>query len=119
MRIGMILTLLIGAFVSFGCGGDDDDILGTSKEEVREAAESLCRANADCEQLDSAWIEGCMVEPDRQIKAAEGYDCLGIMAEWFDCIESYSSCTADGYSNDREACREEEEMAEDCRNGRL
>ena len=121
-----ILAATHGMLVlAVACGGDATKT-GSTPDKLHTVAESFCKANADCVGADSAWIEGCVTEADREIAAAEGHSCLDIMATWLNCLDEKSSCTTDDdpdptdkYYTDQGACNDEEELAEDCRKGRL
>ncbi len=111
---------LVALALAGACGTDDDDgTTGASADELHGMAASLCRKDASCDGRDSAWIEACVGEADDQIAAAEGYGCLDIMATWFTCLVDSSICTRERGYTDHGACADQEELAEDCRNGRL
>ena len=115
LAAALVMLALAGA-----CGSDGDkDTAEATAAKLHRVAESSCRTFADCEGGDTAWIEGCVGEADSQIAAAESHGCLDIMAAWFNCLDDNSTCTADNDYTDDGACHDQEELAENCRNGRL
>lgn len=130
MRKIEVAVALVVLALAVACGtGDEDSETGVSANELIAQAESTCQVYADCEGKDNAWINACVEEAERQITAAEGYGCLDIMAVWFTCLDDNSICTIDKDDADEEdpdkdytdegACSDQEDLAEDCRDGRL
>ena len=105
-----LLVLFLGA-----CGSEEAD----SKEEIQSRAEEYCRAVGDCMGTDESWDETCEEESSNQIDAAERNGCMNIMNDWYSCLIENSTCTDGGKYDDVGACSNQEELGEDCREGRI
>lgn len=82
-------------------------------DEVKASRDALCAAiGCDPDGID------CERDLDQFIVQADANDCLEILDAWMRCVAAVTVCE-NGSASGRDACDEEEESAEDCRNGRL
>ena len=109
------LAALVAAIA--GCGGDSEKSENdtTTVAEVQAAGEALCTKAACGGEVPS----GCADEINEYVAAADANGCLGIMDTWLRCLESATECVIGVAERGRTACNEQEELAEDCRKGRL
>jgi hypothetical protein len=110
-----IATVLIVIVTAGGCGDEESN----SKEDLQSTAEAVCRAAADCRGDDDASIEQCREGSSSQVDAADRDGCINIMNDWYSCLLENSTCNDEGKYDDEGACGDQEELAEDCRKGRL
>ena len=108
-------THLAAAILAGACTTTDPEVI----EQLQRKGDTLCQSTDDCLGADHAWVQACTQELDRQITAGAEYDCLDVMDAWLTCLDASSTRTTDGNYTDAGACREQEALAEDCRNGRV
>ena len=115
MRLGgnaVVLWFLLATAIACQSNGDE-----SASEDLRRFSEALCEMEADCRGGDGDFVDDCMATAEEQILLAERYDCVDVLADWFHCLLDDWTCESEPV--DQGACDDEEELAEDCRNGRL
>ena len=101
--------------VTDASGSPDSQDETTTVADVQAVGEAVCTITACGGVVPS----GCVDDLNEYIVAADTNGCLEIMDTWLRCLEGATTCINGVAQSTRAACGEQEELAEDCRNGRL
>lgn len=106
----LVLVLTLGT----GCSNSDDET--TSEAEVRRVGNELCEEYTCSVEPD---LTDCKDEMEEILEKAKANSCLDVIDAWFRCLRDSTHCTDGVPPKTSQACSDEEELAEDCRKGRL
>jgi len=115
MRFLKRKIVLLIALTAIGCGNEEDNVI----DEIYSKAVSLCLARNICLGNDEVTREMCRDVIESQFELAELGGCENITNDYLECLVKNSSCTNEGKYTAEGYCSDQEELAEDCRKGRL